>query len=94
MGSVSIRFANGFKLETNDYLFDITNTVSLADLMGAWCGQNAPEILGRLFKPETGEIAVSIMITLNGRSVKSDNPRMTMVSPGDSIFITPILVGG
>ena len=94
MGSVSIRFSSGFDIPTTGFSYDITNTVSLVDLMNTWCGQNAPEVFGKIFDSETEYIAATMLITLNGRSVKSDNPKTTMVSPGDSLYITPILVGG
>ena len=94
MGTVSIHLMNGFQLEKNTFTFCIDDTMSLYDLMHEWGAQEAPEALGRLFHHETGYIAPTILILLNGRSVKSDDPRKTMVSSGDRIAVTTILVGG
>jgi sulfur carrier protein ThiS len=94
MGSVSIRLAPGFSMEKNEFSYDIQEQTNLADLMVKWGSQHSPEALDRLFDPETEYIASTMMILLNGKSVKSDDPKTTMISPGDSIYITPILLGG
>jgi hypothetical protein len=94
MGSVSIRFSQSFKPAAGVFLHNIADPVSLFDLMRTWCGNNAPEVFAKLFEPKTEYIAGAMLITLNGRSVKSDNPKTTMISPGDVIYVTPILVGG
>lgn len=94
MADVSIRVSSGFNLKEPEFRHDIAGQMNLFDLLTEWSAQNAPEVLKRFFDPETELIASTTLILLNGRSVKSDNPKTTMVSPGDSIYITPILLGG
>jgi len=81
-------------VEENEFSYDISGEISLFDLLNTWGAQNAPGLLKRLFDPELGSIASMILILINGYSVKSDDPKTTMVSPGDIIFIKPVLVGG
>ena len=94
MGNVSIRLALGPILQEKAFSYNITEQISLADLMNEWGSQYAPEVLKQLFDPQTEYIAGSILILLNSRSVKSDDPRKTVISPGDDVFITRILIGG
>jgi len=83
-------------MATNDssFTYEITGQITLTDLMYDWGRQNAPGVPDRLFDPVTGYIAGTMLVLLNGRSVKSDDPKTTMVYPGDVIYITPILIGG
>jgi len=94
MGSVSIRLMNGFYLEKDTFAYDVSDSMSLYNLLHEWGAKEAPEALDRLFDQTTGYIAQTILILVNGRSVKSDNPKTVMVSPGDTVAITTILVGG
>lgn len=94
MGSVAINLAPGFQREESAFTWEIPAPVCLADLLEDWGSRCAPELLGRLFDREAGGIAASILILVNGRSVKSEDPRATMVSPGDSVLIAPVLLGG
>ena len=94
MGSVSIRLMNFPSVADGGFSHELTGETSLYELLSEWGGQCAPSILKRLFEPESGGVAATILILLNGRSVKSDDPKTTMVSPGDEITIAPILLGG
>jgi len=94
MGSVSIQLSNITDPAENMFTYDIDCAVSLFDMLSAWGAQSAPGLLKRVFDPESGSIASTILILINGRSVKSEDPRTTMVSPGDTIMIMPILIGG
>ena len=94
MGSVTIKLASSFHLKENTFSWDIGDRTSLAELLSGWGAANEPELLGKLFNPETGFIAEMVLVLQNGRSVKSVDPKSTTVSPGDSIYITPILPGG
>jgi len=94
MGGVSIKLQNITSVKESLFTFDITNDISLFELLNSWGALHAPELPGRVFCAETGIIASTMMVIINGRSVKSDDPKTTMVSPGDEILITPIIVGG
>jgi len=94
MGAVSINLRNISDIEERTFSFDISGEVSLFDMLSAWGALYAPGLAKRVFDPETGGIASTIMIIKNGRSVKSDDPRTTIVSPGDDITVFPIIVGG
>lgn len=95
MDDIEIKFSSGFhELAGTGFSFPLTDQMSLAGLLDEWCAQNAPETLDKLIDPQTQCIAASTLITINGRSVKSDDPETTMVSPGDRIYITKILIGG
>jgi len=94
MGSVSIRLLNISDIKESKFSYDIAGEACLSDVLNNWGAQNAPGFLKRVFDPETGSIASTILILKNGRSVKSEDPKTTMVSPGDVIIIMPILVGG
>lgn len=94
MSCVTIRLSNISNMEESEFLYDIAGESCLFDVLNAWSAQNAPGPLKRIFDPEIGSIAGSILILLNGRSVKSKDPKTTMVSPGDVITIMPVLIGG
>ena len=96
LGAITLSLSHGFLLnfERNEFLCEIAGETSLFDLLTGWCSENALELLERLFDKNTGAIAGTVMILLNGRSVKSDDPKTLMVSPGDNMTIFPILVGG
>ena len=96
MGSVSITLSPGFLLELKDseFSYDIPGSMSLNDLILGWCAKNAPELPERLFDKNTGGIAGNAMILLNGNSVKSEDPKKLLISPGDKISMHPILIGG
>ena len=94
MGAVSLIIRNIPDIEEKTFSFDIPGDVSLFDMLSAWSEENAPGLTKRVFDPETGCISGTIMIIKNGRSVKSEDPRVTIVSPGDEITVFPIIVGG
>ena len=94
MGSVSIQLSNVSNIKERMFSYEIAGKASLFDVLNTWGAQNAPDLLKRLFDLETGSIASTILILLNGRSVKSEDPKTTMVSPDDAIIIMPVLVGG
>ena len=96
MATVSIAMSPGFRLNLgeNEFSYEVAGVVSLADLLNGWCSQNAPSLIERVFDKDTGCIAGTAMVLLNGRSVKSEDPKTLMVSPGDSISVMPILIGG
>jgi len=93
-GTVSIALSPAFQNAANSFAFEIAGPISLTALLNEWGSRNAPKLLAKLFDPETGFVADSILIVLNGRSVKSDDPETTIVSPGDSLYISPIVLGG
>ena len=94
MGSISIQLSSISDIDESMFSYDIASEATLFDVLGTWGARDAPDLMKRVFDPETGGIAASILILKNGRSVKSEDPKMTMVSPGDAIIIMPILVGG
>ena len=94
MGSVSIQILKIPDIKESVFSYDIAGEASLFDLLNAWGAKNAPGLPKRVFDNETGGIASTILVLRNGRSVKSEDPRTTIVAPGDSITITPIIVGG
>ena len=94
MGSVSIQLSNIKDVEESEFTYEIAGEASLFDMLNTWGAQHAPSLRERLFDPESGGIATTILILKNGRSVKSEDPKTTMVSPGDVLMIMPILVGG
>ena len=96
MGTVSITLSPGFLLDLkdNEFSYEIPDSTSLAELLGGWCSINAPELIERIFDKETGGIAGTAMVLVNGRSVKSDDPKTLQIHPGDSISVLPILIGG
>ncbi|MDR0468424.1 MAG: hypothetical protein LBH09_00440 [Peptococcaceae bacterium] len=93
-GKVTINLSKGFDLKANDFIWEVAGPVSLVRLLNDWGSAEAPEVLEWLFDPETGQIADPILITLNGRSVKAEDPSITTVFPGDGIRIVPALTGG
>ena len=94
MGGVSIKLTSFPGMEESVFSFDIACETSLFDVVSEWGAQNAPDILRRVFDLQTGGVAGNMLIIQNGRSVKSDDPKTTMVSPGDAITIAPIIIGG
>jgi len=93
MGAVSIKLRNILDIEESTFTYDIPGQVSLFDMLNEWGVSNAPGLAQRVFDPETGGVASTIMVIQNGRSVKSDDPKKTIVTPGDEITIFPIIVG-
>jgi len=94
MGIVTIKLASSFRLEENIFSRETGGQTNLTDLLTGWGADHAPDLLGKLFDAETGFISEMVLVLLNGRSVKSGDPKTTMVSPGDSLYITPVLPGG
>lgn len=94
MGVVSIQISNIPDVKESMFLYDIGDEACLFDTLNAWGTEKAPGVLKRIFDPETGSIAGTMIVLINGRSVKSEDPKKTTVSPGDVILIAPILVGG
>ncbi|MCL2166381.1 MAG: hypothetical protein FWH49_03735 [Clostridiales bacterium] len=66
----------------------------LTDLLEQWSSRDAPGAADKIMDRENGCIAAAVLILLNGRSVKSEDPETVLISPGDSIKIMPILLGG
>jgi len=94
MGAVSLLLRNISDVEERKYTIDIPGDVSLFDMLSTWSEENAPGLTKRVFDPETGDVSGTMMVIKNGRSVKSEDPRVTIVSPGDEITVFPIIVGG
>ena len=95
MDNIEIKFSAGFhELEDAGYSFPVSGQTSLADLLAGYCAEYSPETLEKIIDPRTRLIAAATLVTVNGRSVKSEDPETTMLSPGDSIYITRILIGG
>ena len=94
MGVASIQLSNIPDIKKSFFSYDIGDEASLFETLNAWGAEEAPGVLKRIFDPETGSIAGTMIVLINGRSVKSEDPKKTMVSPGDVILIAPILVGG
>ncbi|MDR0469853.1 MAG: hypothetical protein LBH09_07770 [Peptococcaceae bacterium] len=94
MGIVSIKLSPDFQFTENAYALSVDKQMPLAVLLDSWGACYAPDFLAKLLNRETGMVAANILIILNGYSVKSEDPMLTMVSPGDNLFIAPILLGG
>ena len=94
MGSLSIQISNIPDINERVYSFDLAGETCLFDVLDAWCAQNAPGTLDKIIDPQTRLVAATTLVTVNGRSVKSDDPKTTMAAPGDSIYVTKIIVGG
>lgn len=94
MGNVTINLSPGFGPTGNVFSWDISAPVSLAELLEGWASGGAPEELKSLLSRETGTIPANVLILLNGLPVKAGELETTTVSPGDSIYIAPVLLGG
>jgi len=94
MAYVTVAFSKGFDLEDSEFVWEVPGPISLARLLTDWGAAQTPGLSDRFFDRETGGIAASVLITLNGSPVKSGDAAVVAVSPGDEIFIMPALTGG
>ena len=94
MGSISITLSNLPDIGRDMFAYELESEKCLYDILRDWCEKSAPGFEKRLFDPVTGGIGATMLVLQNGRSVKSEDPRETMISPGDALSILPILIGG
>ena len=93
-GNVAVSFSKAFALAANEFQCTIPGPVSLYCLFADGGPFGARGLLELVFDRDTGLVASPVLITVNGRSVKSEDPRAVTVSPGDKVFIMPALTGG
>ncbi|MCL1848997.1 MAG: aldehyde ferredoxin oxidoreductase family protein [Clostridiales bacterium] len=67
---------------------------NLYEVLYEWENEDGSAEMPKTIDESTGYAAASIMILLNGRSVKSEALKTVTVLPGDEIRITPIVIGG
>lgn len=94
MGRVELNIATQFYPGFEKTEVHLTKSCTLYHFLEQWSAEHTPGLIEQLFHPDTRGLREGILILINGKAVRQEVAHKSLIAPGDTVAILPVIVGG